>query len=69
MFPLHQKWFSIFYSEGKNVISVFLGGEKYPQTTKGRGKAKLKGKESGTPPNTEALEPKGPNNLTHFPDW
>jgi hypothetical protein len=30
------------------------------------GKAKLEGKESGTPPNPEALAAKGLKNLTHI---
>ncbi len=52
-----------------NVIGVFLGGDKYPHTMEGRGKAELEGKGSGTPTKPEALEAKVPNNLTHFLDW
>jgi hypothetical protein len=51
----------VFSFEEKNILR--------PVTTKGRGKAKLEGKGSGTPPNPEAIEAKGPNNLTHFTDW
>jgi len=43
--------------------------KKHPSPPEGRGKAKLEGKESGTPPKPEALEAKGLNNLTHFPNW
>jgi hypothetical protein len=42
-----------------NVIGGFLGGEKYPHTTEGRGKAELEGKGSGTPPKPEPWRQKG----------
>jgi hypothetical protein len=48
--------------------NMLLPAMSTPSPPEGRWRAKLEGNESGTPPNPEALEEKGLNHLTHFPN-